>query len=172
DAVEIGDVPDLLGLLGDRRDEVGMRVAERVHRHPRGEIEVALAVGRSEPSALAALEREIDARIGRQQMRCLNATHHKPGGGQKRNVPPLRAARYGILLRYHPLSTRSEACSKRPRRPPQVLTRRTEAQIDVDACCKRDQNMWKQPERTLAPDSRHIVAFRSESTTFRAADWF
>jgi hypothetical protein len=32
--------------------------------------------------------------------------------------------------------------------------------------------MWNQAARTLAPDSRHIVAFRSSNTTFRAADWF
>ena len=33
DAVEIGNVPDLLGLLGDRRDQVRMGMAERVDRH-------------------------------------------------------------------------------------------------------------------------------------------
>ena len=31
-------------------------------------------------------------------------------------------------------------------------------------------NMWTQEARTLAPDSRHIVAFRSAATTYRAAD--
>ena len=75
DAVEIGDVPELPGLLGDRLDQMRMRVAERVHRHPRGEVEIAVAVGGDEPRALAALEREIDARIGRQQMRCQSLTH-------------------------------------------------------------------------------------------------
>ena len=66
DAVEIGNVPDLLGLLGDRLHQMRMGVAERVDRHPRGEIEVALAVGGDQPRALAALEREIDAGVDRQ----------------------------------------------------------------------------------------------------------
>ena len=30
DAVEVGGVPELAGLLGQRRDELGVRVAERV----------------------------------------------------------------------------------------------------------------------------------------------
>ena len=71
DAVEIGNMPDLAGLLGDRLDQVRMGMAERVDRHARREVEVAVAVGRDEPRALAALERKIDARVGRQQMRCL-----------------------------------------------------------------------------------------------------
>jgi hypothetical protein len=32
--VEIGDVDDALGLLGDRLDHVGMRMAERIDRTP------------------------------------------------------------------------------------------------------------------------------------------
>ena len=66
DAVEVGDVPELLGLLGERLDQVRMGVAERVDRDAGGEIEIALAVGRDQPRALAALEREIDARVDRQ----------------------------------------------------------------------------------------------------------
>ncbi len=57
DAVEVGDVPDLAGLLGDRGDQTRMGMAERVHRHPGGEIEVAIAVGGDEPSALARARR-------------------------------------------------------------------------------------------------------------------
>jgi hypothetical protein len=70
-----------------------MGVAERVDRDPRGEIEVALAVGRDEPGALAALEGKIDTRVGRQQMGCLDAIHRQADNPRKRNVPPLRAAR-------------------------------------------------------------------------------
>ena len=62
-------MPDLLGLLGERLDQLRMGVAERIDRDAGGEIEIALAVGRGEPNALAALEGEVDARIGRQQMR-------------------------------------------------------------------------------------------------------
>jgi hypothetical protein len=45
-----------------------MRVAERVHRDARGEIEVAFAIGRGKPSALTSFECEVDTRIGWQQM--------------------------------------------------------------------------------------------------------
>ena len=66
DAVEIGDVPELLRLLGERLDHVGMRMAEGVDRNAGGKVEIALARGRKKPSALAPLESEVDARIGRQ----------------------------------------------------------------------------------------------------------
>jgi hypothetical protein len=59
-------VPELLRLLGQRRDHVRMRVAERVDGDARGKIEIALAFSRVQPSALAPLESEVDARIGRQ----------------------------------------------------------------------------------------------------------
>ena len=66
DAVEIGDVPDLVRLLGQRLDQMRMRVAKRIDGDAGGEIEVALAFGREQPSALAPLESEVDARISRQ----------------------------------------------------------------------------------------------------------
>ena len=65
-AIEIRDVPDLLRLLGQRLDQIGMRMAERVDGDAGGEIEVALARGRDQPGALAPLESEVDARISRQ----------------------------------------------------------------------------------------------------------
>ena len=43
DAVEVGAVPERVRLLGQRGDELGMRVAQRVDRDAAGEIEVALA---------------------------------------------------------------------------------------------------------------------------------
>ena len=46
-----------------------MGVAQRIHRDPGGEIEVALAARRGEPGALAALECEVDAREDRKQVR-------------------------------------------------------------------------------------------------------
>jgi hypothetical protein len=68
-AVEVGDVPDLLCLLGERLDELRMRVAERVDRDAAGEIEIAIAVLRDQPGALTPLESEIDTGVSRQQMR-------------------------------------------------------------------------------------------------------
>ena len=69
DAVEVGDVDDLLGLLGDRLDHLRMRMAERIDRDAGGEIEIAVAVGRGQPDALAPLESEVDPRVGWQHMR-------------------------------------------------------------------------------------------------------
>src|SRR5437870_2086097 len=46
-----------------------MAVAENVHRHAAGEIEIAFAVGRLQPYALASLEGEVGARISRHQVR-------------------------------------------------------------------------------------------------------
>ena len=74
-AVEVGDVDDLLGLLGDRLDQMRMRMAERIDRDAGGEIEIALAVGRDQPNALAPLESEVDPRVGRQH-RCDVTTAH------------------------------------------------------------------------------------------------
>jgi len=48
-----------LPLFLQRRDQMRMRMAQRIHRHARGEIEIALAVGGNQPSAFAALETEI-----------------------------------------------------------------------------------------------------------------
>ena len=59
DPVEIGDVPDLVRLLGQRLDQLRMRVAECINGNAGGKIEVALTLGREQPSALAPLESEI-----------------------------------------------------------------------------------------------------------------
>src|SRR5262249_44621122 len=69
DAEEIGDVDELCGLLSQGGGDVRMRMAERIDRHPRGEIEIALPCGRGEPSALALREGEVDASKSRQKMR-------------------------------------------------------------------------------------------------------
>ena len=68
-AVQIGDVPELLGLGGERLDELGMGVTERGHRDARAEIEIALAFGCEQVGALAPLENEIAAGIGRKESR-------------------------------------------------------------------------------------------------------
>ncbi len=65
DAIEIGRVPELLGLLGQRRDEPRMRMAQYVDGDARCEVQVAVARTRDEPSALAALEDQILACVRR-----------------------------------------------------------------------------------------------------------
>jgi hypothetical protein len=57
-------------LLFERGDELRVRVAQRIDRHARAKIEIALAVGRDQPYAFAPLESEVDAREGRHQVRC------------------------------------------------------------------------------------------------------
>ncbi len=59
-----------LRLLGDRLDHMRMGMTQRIDRDAGGEIEIALAVRRHQPRApRAPLESEVDARIGRQQVR-------------------------------------------------------------------------------------------------------
>ena len=77
-------MPDLAGLLVERVDEARMRVAERVDRDAGGEIEIALAIGRDQPNAFAPLEGEVDARIGRQQMRGHGTAHSWCVGSRSR----------------------------------------------------------------------------------------
>ena len=43
DAMQIGHMPQFFGLLGERVDEMRMRVAERRHRDTRGEVEKTVA---------------------------------------------------------------------------------------------------------------------------------
>src|SRR5581483_9176292 len=64
DAVEVGAVPQLLGLADEGGDQLGMGMAQRVDGDAAGEIEVALARGGDEPRPLAALEHDVLARIG------------------------------------------------------------------------------------------------------------
>ena len=58
DDVEVRDI---------RPDEVRVRVAEAVHRDAGAEVEVSLPALRHEPGALAALEGERRADVGRQK---------------------------------------------------------------------------------------------------------
>src|SRR5262249_12747394 len=61
---EIGDVPDALRLLGQRRNKMRMGVAERVDRNAGSEIEIARSISCGQPSAFASLESKIDPWIG------------------------------------------------------------------------------------------------------------
>ena len=64
---EVRGVPDLAGLLGEGRDEVRVGVAERVDGDAGAEIEVSLPVAPEKPGTLPLFERQIGARVGRQQ---------------------------------------------------------------------------------------------------------
>ena len=67
--VEVGDVPELAGLLGQRGDEMRVAVAERVDGDAAAEIEVALAVVGDQPAALAPLEGQGRPRKGIEKRR-------------------------------------------------------------------------------------------------------
>ena len=67
--VQIGDVPKFLRLRRQRRDEMRMGVTECIDGDARGKIEIAIAVGRDEPYALAPLEGEVNACESSHQMR-------------------------------------------------------------------------------------------------------
>src|SRR5262249_59923000 len=107
-----------------------------------------------------------ERRAGGEEGGCGGPTRRHAHSGGKKSVPPRRAARQGIVLGRGRLPT----CRRTAWKPPQTLTQCTRAQISVDALARRGQKMWKQAGRTLAPDSRHIVAFPSSNTTLRAAD--
>ena len=62
-------MPQLGRLFLQRRDQMRMAMAQRIHRDAAGEIEIALAIGRDQPRAFAALETEIDPGEYGKQMR-------------------------------------------------------------------------------------------------------
>ena len=66
DAVEVGDVPDLLGLLVQRRQETRMRMPQHVNSDAAGEVQVALVGGGDEPSAFSTRKCEVNTGVGRQ----------------------------------------------------------------------------------------------------------
>ncbi len=67
--VDIRDMPELAGLLGERVHEMRMRMARDIHRDARRKIQEASTIGRSQPRPVPSLEGEFRARIGRQQCR-------------------------------------------------------------------------------------------------------
>ena len=79
DLVEVGDVPELAGLLGQRRDEMRVAVAERIDGDAGAEIEIALAVVGDQPAALAPLERQGRPREGIEKRRTAHYMHSGTG---------------------------------------------------------------------------------------------
>ncbi|OIQ71037.1 hypothetical protein GALL_473500 [mine drainage metagenome] len=72
---QVRHVPELRRLFLECCDQMRMTVAQRIHRDTGGEIEIALAIGRNQPRALAALEAEIDSGKYGKQMRCRALGH-------------------------------------------------------------------------------------------------
>src|SRR5206468_3397023 len=86
-AVQIGDVPELLRLLGQYLDEMGVGMAERSHGDAAGEVEIALASHGEEIGAFPAREGKLAAGIGRKEGRHGRCSVPEikllPGGGSK-----------------------------------------------------------------------------------------
>jgi hypothetical protein len=84
---QVRAVPKLLRLPRQRLDEVRVRMAERIHRDAGAEIEISLALARLEPNALALLEDNVGARIGRQQRRVHGTSPDvRPGWPEKESA--------------------------------------------------------------------------------------
>ena len=67
-AVDVGDVPELFSLRLQRRDQLGMGVAQRVDRDAGDAVQIGLAVGGEQARALASLERQRGAAIDAQDV--------------------------------------------------------------------------------------------------------
>ena len=63
--IEVRNMPQLRALIRQRFDEMRMGVADRGHGDAGAEIEIALAVRRNEPAALASLESDLGPGVGR-----------------------------------------------------------------------------------------------------------
>src|SRR4051794_6040757 len=69
---QVGHVPEFCRLLLQRRHQMRMAMAERVHGDAAAEIQITLAVGPDQPDALAALERDVGPGENGEQMRLLD----------------------------------------------------------------------------------------------------
>ena len=63
-AIKIRSVPELARLLGQRRNEMRMGMAQDVNGHAGGEVEIAVAGSCEEPRAFSAIEFDVEACIG------------------------------------------------------------------------------------------------------------
>src|SRR5262245_49010715 len=164
-----------------------MRVSQRVHRNARGEIEIALAIGGDEPGALAALETEIDPGKDGEQMRrgavghgyqlagfeaglrCVHVMRsHRLSRRKTKRAAFCRRHAATILGAGRWLSTRQEAV-RAVQKGPRPYESGSPHPYDSGKVVNSRRNMWKARGPTLAPESRHIVAFLSSGTTSRAA---
>ena len=66
DLVDVGQMPDLARLRRQHLDQRRMGMAKRIHRDPRGKVEVPLARGGDEPGPLAPFKGQGRAVVGRQ----------------------------------------------------------------------------------------------------------
>ncbi|CDX50950.1 hypothetical protein MPL3365_130224 [Mesorhizobium plurifarium] len=87
DFVEIGDVPEVGGLLGERRDQMRMAVAERIHRDAAREVKISLALVGDQPSPFPTLKSQGCASKGLVKRR---TAHYMRLRNRKSKKPPMR----------------------------------------------------------------------------------
>ena len=85
DAVQVGHMPQLRRLRAQRRDQGGMRMAQRVHRNARAQIKVSAAILGHQPGAFAPDKRQGRTVIGGQDSRDhrRSSLHGAPQGCQR-----------------------------------------------------------------------------------------
>ena len=91
--IEVRNVPQLRTLAGQRFDQMRMGVADRGHGDAGAEIQIALAFLRHEPAALATLEDDIRAGIGRDDGRCRRDGVHLSNSLYRLEIPASRGRR-------------------------------------------------------------------------------
>jgi hypothetical protein len=147
-----------------------MGVTERVDGNAGGKVEIALAVGRDQPNAFAPLEGEVDARKGRHQVRghgrdpllprhVVSAVPFGPWQSARSNKMCRLSGRHDSYFIGPPVFGQQRTSQTKPRRGLGSFSTVHSGKEHVEAALT-----------TLAPDSRHIVAFSLSSTTSRAAD--
>ncbi|CDX33909.1 hypothetical protein MPLA_1690011 [Mesorhizobium sp. ORS 3359] len=87
DFVEIGDVPELGGLFSERRDQMRMAVAQRIHRDAAREVEISLALVGDQPGPLPTVESQGCAGKGLVKRR---TAHYMRLRNRKSKKPPMR----------------------------------------------------------------------------------
>jgi hypothetical protein len=134
-------------------------VTQRTTGNTGGELEVALALSREQPSALAPLESEIDTRISRQKVR----VHSRFLSSIKRRNEMCRLARAALSASY----CRCLPCQ------PTLPTPLIDSKLPQGPILK--ENLLVDGLRRLqrlARESPHIVAFFLADTTSRVAAAF
>ena len=91
--IQVRNVPKLRALARQRFDQVRMGVADRGHGDAGAEIEIALAFRRHQPAALAALESDVGAGVGRDDGGCRVGGVHLSNSLYRLEIPASRGRR-------------------------------------------------------------------------------
>ena len=90
--IQIRHMPELARLIGQRLDQIGVRMAQRVHRDACAHIQKPLPVAGDQPAAFAALETQRRAGVGGQYCR-----DHRTGPSERSHDVPDRRMAVNVL---------------------------------------------------------------------------